>query len=91
MSGLDEQPKLTLTEAGLLIELPEYFRTQDLSGAYNFYRPNDKSKDFKLPVGPDGEMKQLIPYEMLGTGKWRVKMNMTRDKKTYFKEEIVVI
>lgn len=91
MKALKQQPNLVVTADGLLIELPEFFRGKELTGAYTFYRPNDKNRDFELPIGPDGEMKQLIPFEILGTGKWRVKMNMQQGGKSFVKEEIVII
>ena len=91
MKSLVQQPTLMVTTKGLLIELPVFFKGKELSGAYRFYRPNDKSRDFELPIGPDEEMKQLIPFEMLGSGKWRVKMKVEQDGKSFAKEEIVII
>lgn len=91
MQQLAKQPEFKITDEGLLIVLPEFFRNKDLSGAYSFYRPNDKNRDFELPIGPDSEMRQLIPFEMLGSGKWRVKMKAKQEGKTFAKEEIVVI
>lgn len=91
MKLLSEQPTFSITNDGLLIVLPDYFKDKDLSGAYSFYRPNDKGSDFELPIGPDREMRQLIPFEVLGSGKWRVKMKMEQGGKTFAKEEIVVI
>jgi hypothetical protein len=62
-----------------------------LSGEITFYRPSDAKKDFKLPLTPGIDMKQVVNTEMLEKGLWKVSIDWNKDGIDYYSEEKIVI
>jgi hypothetical protein len=62
-----------------------------LTGEVTFYRPSDAKKDFKLPLSPGLDMKQIIDTEKLEKGLWKVSIDWNKDGIDYYSEEKIVI
>ena len=62
-----------------------------LGGKIQFYRADDKSKDFSLKVSTDEKGIQSVPANALLPGRWTVKVDWEGDGKPFYKEEIIVL
>jgi hypothetical protein len=62
-----------------------------LAGKIQFYRADDKSKDFTLQVDTDAQGVQSVPANALLPGRWTVKVDWEGDGKPFYKEEIIVL
>ena len=69
----------------LTINFEEANRVQ---GFVNFYRPSDKSEDFKVKLE---EKATTIPTDKLLPGKWILKIDWTDDGKEYYTEKMIYI
>lgn len=58
-------------------------------GEIQFYRADDKSKDFKLPIKGAGDI--VVPTSFLVRGEWTVSVDWTTDDKSYFEEKDIQI
>ena len=58
-------------------------------GEILFYRADDKSKDFKLPIKDSGDI--VVPTSFLVRGEWTVSVDWTTDDKSYFEEKNIQI
>jgi hypothetical protein len=73
----------------LVLQYPE--KKEKLSGVILFFRPDDRSKDFKTTVKPDTNARQIIYLEGLEKGLWKVKAFWNDARQDYFAETALVI
>jgi len=66
----------------------EFKEVEKVSGTALFYRPSDKSKDFKVAVT---QTSQSISTEKLIGGKWVVKIDCVLDGESIYYEKILFI
>ncbi|MCB0520071.1 MAG: FixH family protein [Lewinellaceae bacterium] len=71
------------------LQFPQGF--EKLGGEIQFYRADDKSKDFKLKVNVDEKGTQLVSAKNLLPGRWTVKVDWEGDGRLFYKEEVVVL
>ena len=57
------------------------------SGFITFYRPNDDSKDFKVPISLSSDGRQIIPVSEIEKGLWKIQLDWTSDGKDYYFEK----
>jgi nitrogen fixation protein FixH len=62
-----------------------------LSGKILFFRPNDKSLDFTVPLQLDATGQQWIPTDALAGGRWTLKMDYQSGEKGYYSETQIVL
>jgi nitrogen fixation protein FixH len=60
----------------------------NIIGTVDFYRPSDKSKDFKVQL--NGK-ETTVSTKDLAPGKWILKMDWSENGKSYYKEELVYL
>lgn len=60
-------------------------------GEILFFRPSDKTKDFKLPVSTNASGIQIIPINGLANGLWKVKINWSSEEKNYYSEQTIIL
>ena len=62
-----------------------------IEGSIHFYRPNNKAKDFQLPIRTDKLLSMEIPVQELNSGRWKVAVDWTANNKAYFDEKIFML
>lgn len=70
-------------------QFPQGF--ENLGGEIQFYRADDKSKDFSLKVNTDARGAQAISYQSMLPGRWTVKVDWEGDGKSFYKEEVIIL
>lgn len=69
----------------LIIEFPDI---EDVEGTVFFYRPSDKSQDFKVQLQ---NKQSKISTDKLIPGKWILKIDWTKNGKPLYKEEMIYL
>ena len=75
-------------DASLKQILLEFKEIESISGTAHFYRPSDKSKDFKVSVT---KVNQSISTEKIIGGKWIIKLDCVVDGEPIYVEKIIFI
>ncbi len=70
-------------------QFPQGF--EQLGGEIQFYRADDKSKDFSLKVNTDEQGAQAVSSQAMVPGRWTVKVDWEGDGKTFYKEEVIIL
>lgn len=87
-ANLKNEPNAVLTE----LKPPHFkvkFKEVADSGYVHFYRPSDRSLDFKIKLHLERELE--VPLTGMTAGKWMVKIMYFSEGKGYLKEDSVVI
>lgn len=69
------------------LQFPMYVQ----QGEILFFRPSDKTKDFKLPVSTSAAGIQVVPTNGLSNGLWKVKINWSSEGKNYYSEQTIIL
>lgn len=80
------------TEKGVsvVIEFPSQFLNNKIEGKINFYRADDKKKDFVTDINATAN-KQEIPAAGMEKGKWKVLLNWKTVNVEYYSESDIFI
>lgn len=73
----------------ILLKFPTDF--QVLTGDVWFYRPDNKSNDFKIKIEADAEGRFILPSKNLAAGLWKMKIDWEGDGKPFYKEATIII
>ncbi|MDO7171104.1 FixH family protein [Mariniflexile sp. AS56] len=77
------------TSEGLLIEFPENFKPEDISGTIALYRPSNKLFDFEIVIALSNHT-ILITDKRLLNGRWNLKVDWKVHGEAYlYKKEII--
>ena len=77
------------TEEGILVEFPEKFEIENISGKVSLYRPSNRHLDFDLPISLSNTH-LLIPDNRLLDGRWDITVDWKyKDKAFLHKEKLV--
>jgi hypothetical protein len=90
-NALPEKIIHTILASEIQLQFPNLFKGQKMEGEIYFFRPSDKSKDFKLPVSLNDNMQEVISLSNLSKGMYKMQINWTTNEKKYFSEEVIVI
>ena len=85
----DQAARIEATTGNLVIHYPQQMASA--TGEVLFFRPSDKSLDFKKEVAIGTDNRQVIPTNGILPGLWTIKLRWSTGDKTYYKEENVVI
>jgi len=66
----------------------DFIHADNVKGYIDFYRPSDKSKDFKIELKGT---ETIIATDVLLPGKWILKIDWTEKGKPYYMEEMIYI
>ena len=66
----------------------DFIQADEVKGYVDFYRPSDKSEDFKVELK---DKETIIATDKLLPGKWILKIDWTEKGKPYYMEEIIFI
>ncbi|MFQ5445655.1 MAG: FixH family protein [Saprospiraceae bacterium] len=61
-----------------------------VEGRVQFYRADDRAKDFFVKIAPDATGQMEIPTQNLTPGRWTLKVNWSGDGKAFYKEKTLV-
>ncbi len=81
--------KLDATTSELILSFPAGM--DDVSGSIAFFRTNDSSLDFRLPVDLETQNRQRISVEDLREGLWKIKIDWRGNGLDYYDEKVVVL
>ncbi|RDV13564.1 nitrogen fixation protein FixH [Pontibacter diazotrophicus] len=73
----------------ILLQLPESFAGQHISGRVNLFRPSDDRLDQEVPLQLGRDLSQLVETEKLEKGLWKVRVNFSAGEETYYTEETI--
>ena len=60
-------------------------------GEIHLFRPKDASEDLQISISTDENGVQMIPYETLSSGLWRIKIDWTHSgEEFYFEQQIQI-
>ncbi|MFC6999921.1 FixH family protein [Rufibacter roseus] len=92
-NAMDTQVLLNHAEAAELLSVvfPADLKADGLKGEVVFLRPSDSKKDFTVPMNLNSDGQQHIPTAQLAKGLWRVQLNWSQDKQSYFLEKDITI
>jgi hypothetical protein len=90
-NALTEKISHVILPEGIQIQLPTLFKDKKVNGEILFFRPSDKSKDYKTSIQLNNKAQQLIAAKNLSKGMYKMKINWIADSKSYFTEEIIVV
>ncbi len=87
-SQLTEKPQFKLKKNLNRIEVsfPEELLSDDLVGAYVFFRPSTNKLDREVAVRLDQFGKQNIDISNFAPGRWKLKLSWKHKQKEYFNE-----
>jgi nitrogen fixation protein FixH len=77
--------------AAILLQLPESFKGQTITGKINLFRPSNDELDQELPLQLGRDLSQLIETAALEKGLWKVRVSFTATDETYFAEQTIQI
>lgn len=86
-AALKSQIVVTAENGTVNVQFPEVFKGIKLLGNITFFKPDNASHDFEIPINLDGELLQSIPSTKLASGRWNVKVNYNDGDKEYYAED----
>ncbi len=69
--AMNAQVKVTASEEGILIEFPERFEPEKITGKVSLYRPSNRHLDVNFPISLSNTH-LLIPDSQLVDGRWDI-------------------
>ncbi|WP_439880109.1 FixH family protein [Pontibacter sp. MBLB2868] len=75
----------------IIIQLPDHFKGQSITGKINLFRPSDEELDQELPLQLGRDLSQLIETKELQQGRWKVRITFTVEQETYFAEQTIQV
>ena len=73
------------------IAFPKELDKAKITGDITFYKPDDKSLDFNVPVKLNEEGTQIISASKIKPGQWTIQVNWAANETPYYKEESILI
>ena len=92
-SANDLEEKVTIENLGeeVLVTFQPAFRSLEISGTIEFYRPSDRSLDISIPIKTDTAGRQLCDIRSMQKGKYLVKLDYEAGGKGYYQEESIYL
>lgn len=89
--ALGDSIECKITGDDFLLSLPSRFHPGSTTGTLTFYRPDNRKKDFIVPLLLTAGNKQAVQVGNLEKGLWRVKVRWNHNHEEYYREEAIVI
>ena len=83
------KPQISVEGKNLVVKIPSNKEEGQLSGAINFFRPSDASKDFQFELSGMGS--EEIPLDRFSKGKYLAKIEWEIDGNKYYNEQTLII
>ena len=81
--SLGKELSITIKNNMLCISFPESLDLAKLKGHLEFYRPSDKSQDFKIPIQLKYGRQFFLPIENLTKGRWNLTVRWSLNDQNY--------
>lgn len=75
----------------VIILFPPEMKGKSLSGALQFFKPDNAALDFEIPVHPDQSLGQLVDAGKMKNGLWHIKADWKSDENSFYQEASIVI
>lgn len=75
----------------LTLQFPALFEGTELEGDISFYRPNNKSLDWSLPISIDEANEMAVDLSKLPEGRWKAQVMWEAEGTPYFAERTIDI
>lgn len=89
--NIGEPVRLTATDTGVLVQLPSVLTKKPSQGEIWFYSPSNRASDFKVPLAPDSNGRQLIPRPLFLRNRYIMKMTWETSSTPYYYEHEISI
>ena len=93
VKALSEEPDINIVKntKQIILTLPLVFNPDQIRGEILLFRPSDAHQDDKIKMSFNSDNKQIISYNNMAAGKWKVMLNWTDGTKDYFFEKVIII
>jgi len=91
VNQLSTEVKIMQTAEGVVLQLPEEFKTGSINGDSWFYCVYDEKRDRKFPLQLNADAQQVFSNGSILPGKYTVKISWNSDGKFYFSEKLLII
>jgi hypothetical protein len=81
----------TRLDNNLLITFPATLPSTGINGDMHFYKPNNASLDFEVPISIDENNAMMVDLTNVIKGKWVLKIELISAGKTYYWEQQISI
>lgn len=82
--ALPSQPGIEMRSDSLLFTFPKMFRSSQILGNINFYRPNKEEMDFNLDIKLDPDNSQYFDLSTIAPGRWNINVDWSVYSVEYF-------
>lgn len=87
---LPEQLNINSVAGMVKLSFPKLFKSEEIGGTIQFYRPADKTKDFAVNIALDSAHTQSLSMANLDKGLWKVQVDWNAKGNNYFNEKIIL-
>lgn len=87
---LDQDLRILQNDGKTAVELTIPENIDRVRGVVHFFCPSDSRQDFRVPLQPNANGKQVVSTQGLKSGLWKVKVDWKGDGKAFYKEEAVI-
>ncbi|MHC1737151.1 MAG: FixH family protein [Ignavibacteriaceae bacterium] len=81
--AIDKETTVRFESPDVVIRFPEAFDFKGAKGAIGFYKPNDATRDFTVPLEIGEGNIQKIPSARLSSGRWKIFITFSKDNLNY--------
>lgn len=89
--ALDQKIAVSQNDSKSAVEIQFPKSLSSIRGEIHFFCPSDSRQDFRVPVTPNADYKQVISTQGLKPGLWRLKIDWRASQKSFYKEEVIII
>jgi hypothetical protein len=91
LSAIGERPVVSVAHSTVTLKFPRALPPAELTGSLLFYRPDDRTRDFVVPLRLDSSGTQHVPVASAKPGLWRLKARwIFRSDEFYFEEALFI-
>jgi nitrogen fixation protein FixH len=86
-AALSQPVMISSKDNYVTFQFPEKFRNSKLEGKIVFFKPDNSSHDFEVPLALNSDLMQTLPSNAMAAGRWNVKVNYKDGQTEYYTEE----
>jgi hypothetical protein len=89
LSALQEPLIVDIKGDALVLQFPQHFRAQEITGTISLLRLSDEAQDHVIPISADAEGRQSIAISSFKRGVYKLTVNWTSGGKGYYFEDMI--
>jgi hypothetical protein len=86
---LSEKIHFRIDHENVILEFPQ--SVGSIEGSLVFYAPSNEADDYRLPVHPDRDYRQIISIKNLHRGFWKLQIDWSANRQSYYFENSFMI